>query len=77
MIIKKNKVSLGIETGVLFQSAGGCGRFQPKYRRTGLELTAEWKNVNEDTQEKKIPLTAERVHDIFRKITDKDCELIG
>ena len=36
---------------------GGCGRFQPKYRRMGLELTAEWKHVNEDTQEKKIPLT--------------------
>ena len=36
---------------------GGCGRYQPKYRRMGLELTAEWKHVNEDTQEKKIPLT--------------------
>lgn len=36
---------------------GGCGRYQPKYRRLGLELTAEWKHVNEDTQEKKIPLT--------------------
>ena len=59
------------------QSAGGCGRFQPKYRRTGLELTAEWKNVNEDTQEKKIPLTAEKVHDMFKKITDTDCEIIG
>jgi len=36
---------------------GGCGRFQPKYRRLGLELTAEWKHVNEDTNEKKITLT--------------------
>lgn len=36
---------------------GGCGRYQPKYRRMGLEMTAEWKHVNEDTQEKKIQLT--------------------
>jgi DNA-directed RNA polymerase II subunit RPB1 len=36
---------------------GGCGRYQPKYRRMGLEMTAEWKHVNEDTQEKKIVLT--------------------
>ncbi len=29
---------------------GGCGRYQPNIRRLGLELTAEWKHVNEDTQ---------------------------
>ncbi len=36
------------------KSHGGCGRYQPKIRRVGLELTAEWKHVNEDTQEKKV-----------------------
>lgn len=31
--------------------SGGCGRYQPNYRRTGIEVFAEWrKHVNEDTQ---------------------------
>lgn len=31
-------------------SHGGCGHYQPAIRRTGLELTAEWKHMNEDNQ---------------------------
>lgn len=31
--------------------AGGCGRYQPSFKRVGLDIFAEWKkNVNEDTQ---------------------------
>jgi DNA-directed RNA polymerase II subunit RPB1 len=31
--------------------AGGCGRYQPSFRRVGLDIFAEWKkHVNEDTQ---------------------------
>lgn len=60
-----------------FQSHGGCGRNQPQIRRLGLDLTAEWKEVNEDSQEKKIPLTAERVHEIFKRISDEECEILG
>ncbi|XP_070538293.1 DNA-directed RNA polymerase II subunit RPB1-like [Ptychodera flava] len=56
---------------------GGCGRYQPGIRRTGLELTAEWKNVNEDSQEKKILLSAERVLEIFKRISDEECHIIG
>ena len=52
-------------------------RYQPTYRRLGLELTAEWKHVNEDTQEKKIPLTGDRVHAIFRRISDEECYILG
>ena len=48
----------------VYQGHGGCGRFQPKIRRSGLELTAEWKVLNDDMQEKKIVLTAERVHQV-------------
>ena len=59
------------------QNHGGCGRTQPKIRRTGLDLTAEWKQVNEDSQEKKIPLTAERVHEIFKRISDEECDILG
>ncbi|KAM3182235.1 DNA-directed RNA polymerase II subunit RPB1 [Hymenolepis weldensis] len=55
----------------------GCGRFQPKYRRMGLELSAEWKTVNENTQEKKINLTAERVLEVFKRISDEDCIALG
>ncbi|XP_057301652.1 DNA-directed RNA polymerase II subunit RPB1-like [Hydractinia symbiolongicarpus] len=59
------------------KSHGGCGRYQPQIRRQGLDLTAEWKHVNEDSQEKKIALTADRVHEIFKRITDEECDIIG
>ena len=59
------------------QSHNGCGRYQPTIRRQGLELTAEWKNVNEDSQEKKILLTPERVHEIFKRISDEECIMMG
>ncbi|KAM7540246.1 hypothetical protein Aperf_G00000031103 [Anoplocephala perfoliata] len=58
-------------------SRTGCGRFQPKFRRSGLELTAEWKVVNEVSQEKKINLTAERVLEVFKRISDEDCIALG
>jgi len=51
------------------QGHGGCGRYQPSLRRVGLDVTAEWKHVNEDSQEKKINLTAERVWEILKHIT--------
>jgi len=40
-------------------------------------VTAEWKNVNEDSQERKIQLSAERVHEIFRRISDEECVILG
>lgn len=40
-------------------------------------MTAEWKHINEDSQEKKIALTADRVHEIFKRITDEECDIIG
>ncbi|XP_041482735.1 DNA-directed RNA polymerase II subunit RPB1-like [Lytechinus variegatus] len=58
-------------------SHGGCGRYQPQIRRSGLDLTAEWKHVNEDSQEKKIALTAERVHEIFKRISDEESIALG
>ncbi|XP_064638126.1 DNA-directed RNA polymerase II subunit RPB1-like [Lineus longissimus] len=56
---------------------GGCGRYQPKIRRAQLELIAEWKHVNEDSQERKIILTAERVHEILKNVSDEDCTVLG
>ncbi|VDK54176.1 unnamed protein product [Anisakis simplex] len=66
------------EEGEKEVKAGGCGRYQPSYRRTGLEIVAEWKkHVNEDTQERKILLTAERALEIFKGISDADCLVLG
>lgn len=50
---------------------GGCGRYQPNVKRVGLDLIAEWKHVNEDTQEKKQVLSAERVYEIFKHISGR------
>ncbi|CAH8588379.1 unnamed protein product [Schistosoma rodhaini] len=55
----------------------GCGRYQPRFRRNGLELTAEWKKVNEESQERKINLTAERVLEVFKRMSDEDCLSLG
>lgn len=52
-------------------------RYQPSIRKKGLELTAEWKHLNEDTQETKIQLTAERVHEIFKNISDEESIIMG
>ena len=73
----KQLLVLSLQQRCLFQSHGGCGRYQPKIRRTGLELTAEWKHVNEDSQEKKIVLSAERVLEIFKRISDEECVAMG
>jgi DNA-directed RNA polymerase II subunit RPB1 len=40
---------------------GGCGNYQPKVTRDGLKLTAEFKNVIDESIEKKQLLTAEKV----------------
>ena len=42
-----------------------------------MELTAEWKELNEESQERKISLSAERVHEIFKRISDDDCKVLG
>ncbi|KAI8514192.1 DNA-directed RNA polymerase II subunit RPB1, partial [Branchiostoma belcheri] len=50
---------------------------KPQIRRVGLDLTAEWKHVNEDSQERKIQLSAERVLEIFKRISDEECSIMG
>ena len=59
------------------QGRGGCGRYQPKLRKSGLEISAEWKDVNEKSQEKKMNVMAERVLEIFKNISDEDCRVLG
>ncbi|KAI0988983.1 hypothetical protein GJ496_007709 [Pomphorhynchus laevis] len=65
----------------------GCGRLQPKIRRKGLDLTAEFKNGAFDEEagaisgrgglDKKINLGADRVLEIFKRITDDTSMLFG
>uniref|UniRef100_A0A1I8JBC4 DNA-directed RNA polymerase subunit n=1 Tax=Macrostomum lignano TaxID=282301 RepID=A0A1I8JBC4_9PLAT len=55
----------------------GCSRYQPKIRKTGLDLSAEWNKVNDESQERKIALSAERVLEIFKRISDDDCHVLG
>jgi len=40
-------------------------------------VTAEWKHINEDLQERKIVLSAERVLEIFKRISDEECTALG
>jgi DNA-directed RNA polymerase II subunit RPB1 len=40
-------------------------------------MTAEWKHVNEDDQERKMIVTAERVLEIFKHIADEECFVMG
>ncbi|CAF4965887.1 unnamed protein product, partial [Rotaria magnacalcarata] len=54
-----------------------CGRPQPKYRRSGLDLSIEWKEAPDENQERKTKLSAERVLSIFKAIPDQVCHLLG
>ena len=57
---------------------GSCAKYQLSVRRTELDITAEWrKRVNEDTQERKIPLTAERAWEILKHISDEESFILG
>nr|ABA64469.1 DNA-dependent RNA polymerase II largest subunit [Glaucocystis nostochinearum] len=56
---------------------GGCGNFVPKIIREGLKLTAEFTKVQDETIEKRQVLSAEKVHQIFKRISDEDCRSMG
>jgi len=54
-----------------------CGNDQPKFSRDGLKFRLEFKEGADDFVEKKQQLSAEKVHTIFKHITDYDCDLFG
>jgi DNA-directed RNA polymerase II subunit RPB1 len=61
---------------------GGCGRFQPRVRRSReerhtLEIIAEWKEVNDEAQEKMKELSASMVYEILKNVSDEDCVCMG
>ncbi|CAF1484490.1 unnamed protein product [Rotaria sp. Silwood1] len=53
------------------------GKKQPIYRRSGLEFTIEWKQTLNENEEAKSKLSAAQVLEIFRKISDSVCEILG
>ncbi len=57
--------------------SGGCGRAQPIYRRSGLELIIKWKKTTDENQEDKSSLPASRVLEIFKSISDTTCQILG
>lgn len=74
---KKNQDAAGESTEENQKSHGGCGRYQPNIRRNGLELVAEWKHINEESQERKLLLSADRVLEIFKRISDEESMMLG
>ncbi|XP_003371714.1 DNA-directed RNA polymerase II subunit RPB1 [Trichinella spiralis] len=85
--IEKSPEQLAVDRGELVEENGedsqqakaptGCGRYQPSYKRVGLEVIAEWKKTNEEMQEKKMTLSAERVLEILKGISDEDAITLG
>jgi DNA-directed RNA polymerase II subunit RPB1 len=66
------------QNDVTINYSGGCGRIQPIYRRSGLELTIEWKQQTPDENlERHSKLPAARVLEIFKSISDATCQILG
>jgi DNA-directed RNA polymerase II subunit RPB1 len=58
---------------------GGCGGSLPNIKREkeSMKIVAEFNQVQDESVEKIQHLTAERVHGIFRRISDEDCRVLG
>ncbi|CAF4361552.1 unnamed protein product [Rotaria sp. Silwood2] len=76
---KRQKICQGTknENHVTIKTSDGCGRKQPIYRRSGLELTIEWKQTLNENKGTRSKLSAARVLEIFQKISDPICEILG
>lgn len=55
----------------------GCGAYQPKITRIGIGLVGNWKKINDRDQPSKLEISAEHVWEIFKNITDEDCQILG
>jgi len=56
---------------------GGCGNVLPKITKEDLKIIVEFKDVADESIEKKSILTAERVHNILKRIKDEDSIAMG
>ncbi|CAF3252709.1 unnamed protein product [Rotaria sp. Silwood2] len=66
-----------IHNDVTTKYSDGCGRAQPVYRRSGLELTIQWKKATDENEEPKSKLPAARVLEIFKAIPNSICKILG
>ncbi|KAL9655009.1 hypothetical protein ABK040_008793 [Willaertia magna] len=62
--------------GSTYQPRNGCGGLQPKISKEGLKIYAQFKKEGVENQTKQ-ELTAERVLQIFKRISDEDLEYLG
>eukprot|EP01117_Protostelium_nocturnum_P012755 TRINITY_DN4718_c0_g2_i1.p1 TRINITY_DN4718_c0_g2~~TRINITY_DN4718_c0_g2_i1.p1 ORF type:complete len:1744 (-),score=622.93 TRINITY_DN4718_c0_g2_i1:65-5296(-) len=74
---KKPKQKLDNSEDVQMKKHGGCGGFQPSYKKEGLKLSYEFKQQVEDTIDKKNTLTPLMAHAILKRISDEDCRAMG
>ncbi|KAK4764009.1 hypothetical protein SAY87_013447 [Trapa incisa] len=68
------------------KSRGGCGSLQPKLTIEGMKMIAEYKiqrkkgddeNQLPEPVERKQTLSAEKVLNVLKRISDEDCRLLG
>ena len=57
---------------------GGCGYKQPKYRKSGLGIAIEYRDVNfDDTRDRKEMLWPDQAMQVLERISNEDCKLMG
>eukprot|EP01132_Coremiostelium_polycephalum_P012859 gene12859-15717_t len=56
---------------------GGCGNVLPKITKEDLKFIAEFKDVADESIEKKSVLSGERVFNILKRIKDEDAKAMG
>ncbi|CAF1066419.1 unnamed protein product [Adineta steineri] len=79
-VCKNQKICKGDcsdESNVTNEPFNGCGQVQPVYRRAGLGLTIEWKEGVDENQKGQTQLSAERVLEIFKLISNTTCQILG
>ena len=54
-----------------------CSAAQPKMKRDGLTIQAEYSERTDENDQQKMELTAERAHRILKAISDEDCRKLG
>ena len=66
-----------MEVGKTQKHCWSCSATQPKMKRDGLTIQAEYSETTDDNDQRKMELTAERAHRILKAISDEDCRKLG
>lgn len=70
------------DDGPMKRKASGCGNILPRYRvESGYEVLIEFPEeadaMLEGSVDRKKPLSASRIHEIFKRISDEDVKALG